>query len=188
MLHATTTPDLHLELPDVPMPASVLNHQTSTTPAATPNPSVPSPDQPANSPTPAFGLNAPTPSDHVLPPEAEAESVLTDICDESWIVILSHKLNTSNHLTEYRPALASGYLLRRKGPTDSDGTFSMTANLVYTPRPPSTYDSLLKEVLKTYRDQGTLFRVRGISNVQNNTLPWHVAAAVRAQQLLSYVL
>ncbi|RJE17371.1 hypothetical protein PHISCL_10292, partial [Aspergillus sclerotialis] len=160
----------------------------STTPAATPNPSIPSPDQPANSPTPAFGLNAPTPSDHLLPSETESESVLIDIYDESWVVILSHKLNTSTNLTEYRPALASGYLLRRKGPTDGDGMFSMTANLVYTHLPPLAHDSVLKEVLKMYRDQATLFRVRGISNVQNNILPWHVAAAVRAQELLSYVL
>lgn len=192
VMNANPAPDLVLELPILPMPMGVLNPQLSSTPAATPSASgsVPSPDQAFNSPTPASGgntaANAPTPGE--LPSEAESESLLTDICDESWAVVLSHRLNGSPHVTEYRPALASGYLLRRKGPTDGDGVFSMNVNLIYSQRPQSSHATLLRDTLKMYRDLATLSRARGTYNVQRNTLPWHIATAVRGQEMLSYVL
>lgn len=91
-------------------------------------------------------------------------------------------------MTEYRPALASGYLLRRKGTTDGEGVFSVTVNLIHSQRPPATHDSILREILGMYRDLASLARARGIHSVQNNTLPWHIATAVRAQELLSFVL
>lgn len=170
---------------------SVFNPQTSSTPVATP--SAPSPEQSGNAPTPTSGgnapMSAPTPE---VPPETEPEYTLTDIHDESWAVILSHRLNNSPHLTEYRPALASGYLLRRRGPTDGDGVFAMNVNLI-SARPAvssslsSSYESLLKEVLCMYNDLAVLARTRGTQTGQRNTLPWHIATAVRAQELLSYV-
>lgn len=191
ILSVNTAPDLHLEPPFLPMSMSIFNPQTSSTPVATPNASgnVFSPDQSGSAPTPPSGgnapTNAPTPTEPTL--EAETESVLTDICDESWGVILSHRLNNSPHLTEYRPALASGYLLRRKGDTDGDGVYAMTLNLIYTQRP-SSCEAILRETLGMYRDLGTLARARGTRTVQRNTLPWHIATAVRAQEMLSHVL
>lgn len=92
---------------------------------------------------------------------------------------------------DYRPALASGYLLRRKGPTDGDGLFATTVNLIYAQRPSSSpsasHEALLKDILAMYHDLGMLARVRGTQCVQRNTLPWHIATAIRAQELLSYV-
>lgn len=64
----------------------------------------------------------------------------------------------------------------------------MSVNLIYTQRPLSSYEMLLREVLGMYRDLATLARARGTLNVQRNTLPWHIATAVRAQEMLSYVL
>ncbi|KAH8427601.1 uncharacterized protein LDX57_005313 [Aspergillus melleus] len=186
VLNVNTTPDLYLEPPFLPIPMSVFNAQTSSTPVATPNPSVLSPDQTGNAPTPPSAANAPTPTESTL--EAESESLLTDICDESWGVILSHRLNSSPHLTEYRPALISGYLLRRKGATDGDGLYALTVNLIYTQRHPSTHESLLREALGMYRDLAALARARGTCAVQRSTMPWHIATAIRAQELLSYVL
>lgn len=174
------------------MPMSVLNPQTSPTPIATPLPSgsILSPDQVGNAPTPPSGTNAPanapTPTDALF--ESESESLLTDICDESWSVVLSHRLNGTLHLTEYRPALASGYLLRRKGPTDADGAFSMNVNLLFTQRSSSSHEHTLREIIGMYRDLATLARVRGTRIVQTGTLPWHIATAVRAQEILSYIL
>lgn len=171
---------------------SALYPQASSSPAATPVPSgsILSPDQLANAPTPPGGstgaANAPTPTDPLF--ESDSESLLTDICDESWSVVLSHRLNGTLHLTEYRPALASGYLLRRKGPADADGAFTMNVNLIFTQRPSSSYDTLLREIIGMYRALGTLARVRGTRIVQNNTLPWHIATTLRAQEILSYVL
>ncbi|KAL2870789.1 uncharacterized protein BJX67DRAFT_344609 [Aspergillus lucknowensis] len=192
ILSANTTPDLFLSPPPSPMPMSILNPQASSTPVATPLPSgaTLSPDHSGNVPTPPSGANIPanatTPTDALI--ESESESLLTDICDESWGIVLSHRLNGTLHLTEYRPALASGYLIRRRGVMDSDGAFTMNVNLLYTQRPPSSYDSLLREIIGMYRDLATLARVRGIRIVQSSTLPWHIATVVRAQETLSYVL
>lgn len=188
VLYVNATPDLYLEPPSLIIPMSVFNPQTSSTPVATP--SALSPEQSGNAPTPTSGgnapMSAPTPE---VPPETESEYTLTDIHDETWAVILSHRLNTSPHLTEYRPALASGYLLRRRGPTDGDGVFAMNVNLISAQGAvsSSSYENLLKEVLWMYNDLAILARIRGTQTVQRNTLPWHIATAVRAQELLSYV-
>ncbi|KAL2856013.1 mediator complex subunit 13 C-terminal-domain-containing protein [Aspergillus pseudoustus] len=192
MLTVNTNPDLFLSPPLPPLSMNVLNPQVSSTPVATPLPSgaVLSPDQLGNASTPPGGgnipVNAPTPTDALF--ESDAEILLSDICDESWAVVLSHRLNGTLHLTEYRPALASGYLVRRKGATDADGAYTMNVNILYTQRTPSSYETLLREILGMYRDLATLARVRGTRIVQRGTLPWHIATAVRAQEVLSYVL
>ncbi|KAL4739622.1 mediator complex subunit 13 C-terminal-domain-containing protein [Aspergillus similis] len=192
ILSVNTAFDLFLSPPPSPLSMSLLNPQTSSTPIATPLPSgsILSPDGPGNAPTPPGGANAPanalTPTDSLL--ESESESLLVDICDESWCVLLSHRLNGTLHLTEYRPALASGYLVRRRGTTDADGAYTMNVNLLFTQRPSTHYETILREIIGMYRDLATLARVRGTRIVQNGTLPWHIATAMRAQETLSYVL
>ena len=191
IVHVNATPDLILEPPPLFLPMSVFNAQTSSSPVATPVAA--SPDHTFSAPTPTSGggnvpISAPTPEG---PPETESEYTLSDVNSDSWAVILSHRLNNSPHLMDYRPALASGYLLRRKGPTDGGGVFATTVNLVHALRPPSSpsvsYDALLKDILVMYHDLGILARIRGTRSVQRNTLPWHIATAIRAQELLSYV-
>ncbi|KAL5000388.1 mediator complex subunit 13 C-terminal-domain-containing protein [Aspergillus recurvatus] len=192
LLSVNTASDLSLSPPPSPLPMSLLNPQASSTPIATPLPSgsILSPDGPGNASTPPGGANAPanapTPTDPLL--ESESESLLIDICDESWSVLLSHRLNGTLHLTEYRPALASGYLVRRRGTTDADGAYTMNVNLLFTQRPSTSYEPLLREIIGMYRNLATLARVRGTRIVQTGTLPWHIATAVRAQEILSYVL
>ncbi|KAL4988596.1 mediator complex subunit 13 C-terminal-domain-containing protein [Aspergillus falconensis] len=192
ILSVNTASDLSLSPPPSPLPMSLLNPQASSTPIATPLPSgsILSPDGLGNAPTPPGGANAPanapTPTDPLL--DSESESLLIDICDESWSVLLSHRLNGTLHLTEYRPALASGYLVRRRGTTDADGAYTMNVNLLFTQRPSTSYETLLREIIGMYRDLATLARVRGTRIVQTGTLPWHIATAVRAQEILSYVL
>ncbi|CAI7657940.1 unnamed protein product [Penicillium glandicola] len=191
ILVVNTVPDLILEPPVPPISMAMLNILSSSTPVSTPNPnaSVASPEQSGNAATPTSAgpaaYNAPTPTD--ISVETDSEAVLTDICDDSWLAILSHRLNSSPHLTEFRPALSSGYLLRRKGATDGDGVYAISVNLIYSPRPLSSHDNVLKDTLSMYRDLGCLARAKGICSVQNNTLPWHIATALRAQELLSYV-
>jgi mediator of RNA polymerase II transcription subunit 13 len=190
ILSVNVIPDLILEPPSSAVSMAMFNSLSSSTPVSTPNPSasVASPEQSGNAATPTSGpaaYSAPTPTDMSL--ETDSEAVLTDICDESWLAILSHRLNSSPHLTEFRPALSSGYLLRRKGATDADGVFAMSVNLIYSPRPTASHDNVLKDTLSMYRDLGCLARAKGICSVQNNTLPWHIVTALRAQELLSYV-
>ncbi|KAJ5773286.1 Mediator complex subunit Med13 [Penicillium paradoxum] len=191
ILAVNTIPDLILEPPIPPISTAMLNILSSSTPVTTPNAttSVASPEQSGNAATPTSAgpaaYSAPTPTEMSL--ETDSEAVLTDICDDSWLAILSHRLNSSPHLTEFRPALCSGYLLRRKGATDGDGVLAISVNLIYSPRPAAVHDNVLKDTLSMYRDLGCLARSKGIRSVQNNTLPWHIATALRAQELLSYV-
>jgi mediator of RNA polymerase II transcription subunit 13 len=64
----------------------------------------------------------------------------------------------------------------------------MNVNLIYSQKPPSSYENLLREIIARYRDLATLARARSTRTVQQNTFPWHIATAVRAQELLSYIL
>jgi len=129
-----------------------------------------------------------TPTD--TPPvlvEADSDAILIDACEESWAVILSHRLSNSTYITEYKPALVSGYLLRRKGVNDSQGVAAMSLNLVHTSRPSALHEAVLREALTSYRDLATLARAKGTLHVQHSTLPWHIATAVKGQELLSFV-
>jgi mediator of RNA polymerase II transcription subunit 13 len=162
----------------------------ASTPVTTPYGGVSSPEQ-FGVGTPASGgqgpMNAVTPTDLSAPVEPDTDAVLIDAHDESWAVILSHRLNNSTYITEYRPALVSGYLLRRKGVNDSQGVAAMSVNLVHTSRPSGAYETVLREALNSYRDLATLARAKGTFAVQHNTLPWHIATVVKGQEFLSYV-
>jgi mediator of RNA polymerase II transcription subunit 13 len=193
VLSVNIAPGLRLELPPSQMQLNSVNPQTSSTPVTTPHAGIPSPDQFGGSvATPASGgqgpANAATPTELSSVIEPDSDAVLIDASDESWAVILSHRLSNSPFITEYRPALVSGYLLRRNGVSDSQGVLAMSVNLVYTQRPVVSYESLLREALGMYRDLATLARAKGTLHVQRNTLPWHIATAVKGQELLSYIL
>ncbi|KAK2761663.1 mediator of RNA polymerase II transcription subunit 13 [Arachnomyces sp. PD_36] len=178
VLSANIHPGLVLEIPSQLGSALSNIHAApyTTTPVATP------------SPDPTSGAaNAPTPTDQ--PFESESDTTLIDASDETWGAILSRRLNNSNTLLEYHPSLASGYLIRRKGISDNDGVVAMGINLIHVQHGHGTHsESLLKEVLHMYRDLGTLARAKGLSHVRNNTLPWHIASAVKGQETMSYVL
>lgn len=70
--------------------------------------------------------SAATPPEHGPDVSKDPDAHLVDITDETWGVILSHRLNNSYSLTDYRPTLASGLLIKR-GP---DGTH---ASLTFPP-------------------------------------------------------
>ncbi|CRG84467.1 Mediator of RNA polymerase II transcription subunit 13 [Talaromyces islandicus] len=189
LLSVNITPGLHLQLPAAPISTNMINPPAST-PVATPYGGVSSPDQ-FGVGTPASGgqgpMNAVTPTDLSASAEPDSDALLIDAHDESWAVILSHRLNNSTYITEYRPALVSGYLLRRKGVNDSQGVAAMSVSLIHTSRPSGAYETVLREALNSYRDLATLARAKGTLAVQHNTLPWHIATAVKGQEFLSYV-
>lgn len=198
LFSANIAPGLRLEPPTSQIQVNALNPMTST-PVATPYAGVSSPDQ-IGVATPASGGQGPTTSNinynsamtpTETPPvliEADTDAVLIDACEESWAVVLSHRMSNSTYMTEYKPALVSGYLLRRKGVNDSQGVTAMSLNLIHTSRPPGFHEAVLKEALNNYRDLATLARAKGTLHVQHNTLPWHIATAVKGQELLSFVL
>jgi mediator of RNA polymerase II transcription subunit 13 len=205
ILSVTTSPGFLLRLPTSQPQLSSFSQQVSQqsqgnlTPASTPKPSAPSPEPSSSASTPYPLTNVQVSAEQqqqqaaqpTLPgtfdPDQE-QTVLVDKSDDTWAVTLSHRLNHSNTLSIYRPALASGYLLRRRGLSDAEGLASLAVNIIYSQaRVP--VDTILKDVLRTYRDLATLSRTRGIAHAQGNCpLPWHIATAIKGQEALSYIL
>ncbi|KAF2181096.1 hypothetical protein K469DRAFT_265205 [Zopfia rhizophila CBS 207.26] len=92
---------------------SAATNLSSNTPGSTPQAGV-SPDQHGLTP-------AATPSENTTDPSTDPDARLVDITDESWGIILSHRLHNTNSTTEFRPCLISGLLVKR-GPTSTTST------------------------------------------------------------------
>ncbi|UPX20448.1 mediator of RNA polymerase II transcription subunit 13 [Ascochyta rabiei] len=91
-------------------PAST-SQSNPNTPAATPGAGV--------SPDPTLGLTpAATPSavDTAADLTQDPDARLLDVTDETWGIILAHRLHNSNSTNQFNPALISGLLVKR-GPT-----------------------------------------------------------------------
>ena len=85
------------------------------TPVATPGAGV--------SPDPTLGLTpAATPSAADPTPDStqDPDARLVDVTDETWGIILAHRLHNSNSTNQFSPALISGLLVKR-GPSSSTG-------------------------------------------------------------------
>ncbi|PGG97084.1 hypothetical protein AJ80_09745 [Polytolypa hystricis UAMH7299] len=213
-----TEPGLFFKLPTAQLQLSALGQQqqqqqqtasasgSGTTPVSTPRPSIPSPD-----PSSAAAAAATPPTDtqpvhsHLYSNpslESDTDTILIDKSDETWALTLSHRPNTSltripslspslspSSPPTYRPSLASGYLLRRSGTSDTDGLASLGVNIIRCP-PRRIVDIVLKDVLRSYRDLATLARAKGIAHVQGDIkcLPWHIATAVKGQEVLSRIM
>jgi mediator of RNA polymerase II transcription subunit 13 len=196
LLSVDSEPSLSLRIPPSTMKQLLggVTQQPSGlygTPVSTPQASTTSPDQTTiATPTPGgAALNAPTPPDHSFDPNAEADLSLSDPVEGTWSVVLSNGINHADSIFEARPALASGYLLKRRGATDADNVVSLVVNIVHTTATsPSERQGLLKEVLSQYKDLVTLARTRGMIDPVNCVLPWHIATAVKGQQALSLVM
>lgn len=96
------------------------------TPVSTPQPGI-SPD-PSQGFTPVATPSADTTT---TDPSADPEARLIDTTDETWGVILAHRLHNSNSTTQFSPALISGLLIKR-GETPSSSTH---AHSMHTPGP-----------------------------------------------------
>ncbi|KAF1953801.1 hypothetical protein CC80DRAFT_477313 [Byssothecium circinans] len=113
--------------PPPPTSSSTSNQSTAAgananSPGSTPQPVV----------SPDYGLTpVATPSvEPTTDPTTDPDARLVDATDETWGIILAHRLHNSNSTNEFRPALISGLLVKR-------GTTSTSP----TP-PPSTHDPL----------------------------------------------
>merc|ERR1712098_190226 len=65
-------------------------------------------------------INASTPPEPSLDPNVDADLTLVDPAEDSWGIILPYGVNQSNNMVELRPALATGVLLKRRGPKLED--------------------------------------------------------------------
>ncbi|KAI1141396.1 mediator complex subunit 13 C-terminal-domain-containing protein [Hypoxylon sp. FL0543] len=180
-----TDPSMQLLPPAVRLSSNALS-VFYTTPVSTPQGSIVSPEQSGNPPTPMrenMGTSAPTPgADNNAEPDGDA--TLTELTDQTWGAVLSHRLNNSTSLMELNPALISGYLVKRGGTRVEDPPVVMEVSIVYNEGNPRAYESLLREMLIYYRGLGTLARARGMVDKETDIRPWHIAAAEKAVKAL----
>lgn len=102
-------------------PPTASNTTGQATPGSTPQ-AVVSPEQNL---TPAVTPAVETPADTA----SDTDARLVDLTDETWGIILAHRLHNSHSINEYRPALISGLLVKRGTSPD-------------IPAPPSSPDPL----------------------------------------------
>lgn len=193
LMTVDTNPSLQLIPPSAKIPLTTPS-VFYTTPVSTPQPSIVSPDQSGNPPTPmagggSGGVSVTTPGgEGAATADLDADTTLVDVTDATWGVVASHRLNNSTSLTELNPALASGYLIKRCGSRPEDAPVAMEVNIVHTEGAPRAYEPLLREMLIYFRGLGTLARARGIVKRETDVRPWHVAAAEKAVQALGQLM
>ncbi|KAK6503209.1 mediator of RNA polymerase II transcription subunit 13 [Arthrobotrys musiformis] len=171
------------------------------TPGATPQSSGVSPDQFGASSSQGGAL---TPGDTPAP-EVDNDMALVDFTDETWGALLQHPLNNSDSAIVTRPALASGYLIKRSGPNETDepavlavslirvgqrglGMPTATAQQHQTPAISRSNEDMLREILTQYRGLVTLAQHFGVTDIMKEVLPWHIAAVVKCRDAFSCVL
>ncbi|KAH6894256.1 mediator complex subunit 13 C-terminal-domain-containing protein [Thelonectria olida] len=187
LMTVDTNPSLQLIPPAVKVP-QVATSAFYSTPVSTPQANILSPEQINTPATPMRDANAlaATPgADNAADPDSD--SFLIDATDQTWGAIAGHRLSNSTTLLEARPALVSGYLIKRTGNKLEDPPVVMEVNLVHTEATPRAYEPLLREMLSYFRGLGTLARARGIVSRETDVRPWHIAAVekgVRALYLL----
>jgi len=190
LMTADTNPSLQL-IPPANKVALSAPSAFYTTPVSTPQPSMVSPDQSGNPPTPkgAGGgtVNATTPGGNEAA-ELEADGTLVDVTDATWGIVMSHRLNNSTSLTDLNPSLASGYLIKRRSPRPEDAPVAMELNIVHADNSNNNhhwvYEPLLRDMLLYFRGLGTLARARGVVDKEADVRPWHIAAAEKAVRAL----
>ncbi|CAK7219194.1 hypothetical protein SBRCBS47491_003763 [Sporothrix bragantina] len=116
--------------------------------------------------------------------DIEGNVVLVDVTDNTWIAVAAHRLNTASTWVDLRPALVSGYLIKRGGIGRDDAPVVLEVNVVHVDAKHRANDALVRDILTSYRSLGTLARVRGILDSERDARPWHVAAAERAARAL----
>lgn len=107
LLAVDTKPHLRFTptFPTNPTNAPTTGPTSANTPGSTPQAGV----SPEHGLTPAATPSADTTSDPTTDPDAR----LVDTTDETWGIILAHRLHNSHSINEFRPALISGLLVKR---------------------------------------------------------------------------
>ncbi|KAH7175900.1 mediator complex subunit 13 C-terminal-domain-containing protein [Dactylonectria macrodidyma] len=187
LMTVDTNPSLQLIPPHVKIPHTSTSAFYST-PVSTPQPSILSPEQINTPATPMRDANAAvaTPGADSAG-EADSDTFLIDGTDQTWGAVVGHRLSNSTTLLEVRPALVSGYLIKRTGNKVEEPPIVMEVNLIHTEASARAYEPLLREMLSYFRGLGTLARARGIVDRELDVRPWHIAVVekgVRALYLL----
>lgn len=184
LLTVETNPSLQL-VPAIPKVSMTAQSAFYSTPVSTPQPSMTSPEQFGNPPTPKGGpTSASTPGADNNAPEIDGDASLVDVTDTTWGAIASHRLNTSYSLTDPSPALISGYLIKRNNSSADDPPAVLEVNVVHCEGNPRMHEMLLREMLSVFRGLGTVARARSVTEREGDVRPWHVAAVEKSVQAL----
>lgn len=184
LLTVETNPSLQL-IPAIPKVSMTAQSAFYSTPVSTPQPSITSPEQFGNPPTPKGGpTSASTPGADNSAPDIDGDASLVDVTDTTWGAIASHRLNTSYSLTDPSPALISGYLIKRNSSSADDPPAVMEVNVVHCEGNPRMHEMLLREMLSVFRGLGTVARARSVTEKEGDVRPWHVAAVEKGVQAL----
>ncbi|KKF97462.1 Mediator of RNA polymerase II transcription subunit 13 [Ceratocystis platani] len=185
LLAVDTAPALQLLPKAVQLSASVQS-ATYATPAGTPQASTPevasTPRATADGPS-----TTPTPSTVDVTSDPDGDGVLIDVAEQTWGIVLSHRLNNSMMPARQNLAMASGYLVKRGGMRCEDPPAVLEVNLVWLDGVARGVDPMLREMLKQFRGLGTLARARGVTE-QWDVRPWHIAAAEKGVRTLYALL
>ncbi|KAL3422085.1 Mediator of RNA polymerase II transcription subunit 13 [Phlyctema vagabunda] len=181
LIAVNTDPSLQLIPEAIKMPPLASATQSVLTPVSTPQASsILSPDNPTTPLRESVG-NPATPNE---PLEPDSDARLIDLTDQSWGAVASHRLNNSNSLLDFNPALISGYLIKRSGTRTSDAPIVLEVNLMHSDivlgNPRTFHEGLLREIISYYRGLATIARVRGVVDGVKDGRPWHIAAAEKA--------
>ena len=174
-IEASPLLDLSVQCPEMKSPELPLG--LLETPESTPQASAPSPDISGVGTTPGGAAQVNTPPHIAAFGDHDADTRLIDITDETWGVVVNRVGDDAFLPSEFCPALASGYLLKRVGPRDEDGVARTGVNIILGQKP---HRPLLKAVLGMYRNLGLLARIRGIADHLKGVEPFHIAAVRKA--------
>lgn len=184
LLTVETNPSLQL-VPSIPKVSMTAQSAFYSTPVSTPQPSMTSPEQFGNPPTPKGGpTSASTPGADNNAPDIDTDASLVDVTDTTWGAIASHRLNTCYSLTDPSPSLISGYLIKRNSSSADDPPSVIEVNVVHCEGNPRVHEMLLREMLSVFRGLGTVARARSVTEKEGDVRPWHVAAVEKGVQSL----
>jgi mediator of RNA polymerase II transcription subunit 13, fungi type len=191
-----------LTMPSSPLPSAANKHVVYT-PVSTPKPGV--------SPDPGAMTPAATPSELAASEAAhDPDAHVVDTTDDTWAVILSHRLNLQTGPLEYRQSLSSGLLIKVPPATPTQNPFNpaeiadpskvhcICIHLLWgrnQAKSPDTQDrawnhpsavakgladGLLREFLILFRNLALLAKVRDMRDWKAGLVPWHVLVASKA--------
>jgi mediator of RNA polymerase II transcription subunit 13 len=205
------SPPIHIRPPASPPAAPSVTFKQSAPTPATPSMAGLSPD--GGAPTPA-----PTPSDAVTAEIAsDPDAHLVDATDETWGLVLAHRLVLRATAAGYHQSLSSGLLVKLPPPAPTESPFGgpgaeivrpdvvgcVAVHLLWAHNSAKSQeqhawghsssvsklhaDGVLREYLAHFRGLALLARVRGVDDGRAGLVPWHVLVAVRAVEGLDAV-
>ncbi|KAK9451965.1 mediator complex subunit 13 C-terminal-domain-containing protein [Limtongia smithiae] len=114
----------------------------------------------------------------------DQDATLVDLKDETYGIILNHKLQLDQYdIACRRFSLISGYLI--KPGTEGLLMSILQVSLLSCPKP---WEPMLEELLKQYRGLACFGSLSGVYDSRNGITPWHVTAVEKMQRLLSSIL